>query len=63
MSAGRQKHALLKKAKKRYMIIGGVDANNVTLKTTHVYDFDGDHAWTTGNLFLLLYDFPIIVIP
>ena len=42
------------------MIIGGVNSDGETLKTTHVYDFDGDHAWTTGNSFLLLQDFLIM---
>ena len=60
MSAGRQKHALLKKADNRYMIIGGVDSDGETMKTTHVYDFDGHDNWTTGNSFLLLQDYVLI---
>ena len=42
------------------MIIGGVDSDGETLKTTHVYDFDEHEDWTTGNSFLLLQGFPIM---
>ena len=51
---------MIKKAENRYMIIGGVDSEGKTVSSTHVYDFDGDRAWITGNSFLLLRDFPII---
>ena len=42
------------------MIIGGVDSDGEILNTTHVYDFDGDDNWTTGNSFLLLQDYVLI---
>ena len=51
---------MLKKAENRYMIIGGVDSDGETMKTTHVYDFDGHDNWTTGNSFLLLQDYVLI---